>query len=494
MDRADTFAEGELLPATPGHPGSAPVPSADIHTLHGDNAAQRRAIGELLFFASVGDLRRCERLVKLWGLKVSDPNCCDYDRRTPLHLAASEGSYRVAEWLLEQGANVNAMDRFKRTPTEEAVTGDFGELVRLLLDHGGKVWEKQLGQCVDFAQSHLSNAVHIPDNSADFDPDWEVDPKDLITLNKLGEGEFGVVHKAIWNGTLVAVKILKISSAIALADFRSELEVMRRVHHPNAVQFLGGCTKQEPYLLVTELMSGGSLADAFRSQRVFALRRALEIAVDCARGLAYLHNKKHPSGVVHRDLKPANLMVAGSSYHTRDALMFDIGTIKLSDFGLSKSLPVNKHAGYDINATFRLTGETGSYRYMAPEVFRHEPYNIKVDVYSFAMILYQLLEHCAPFQGMDPVEAAQKAALQNVRPKFKNLDSKTRPMPELKKLVIAAWDPNPERRPDMRAVVDILDDQIRLMPRGAGNNRISQSADGTTSSGEGGGGKCCTVQ
>ena len=48
--------------------------------------------------------------------------------------------------------------------------------------------------------------------------------------------------------------------------------------------------------------------------------------------------------------------------------MFDIGTIKLSDFGLSKSLPVNKHAGYDINATFRLTGETGSYRYMAPEV------------------------------------------------------------------------------------------------------------------------------
>lgn len=63
------------------------------------------------------------------------------------------------------------------------------------------------------------------------------------------------------------------------------------------------------------------------------------------------------------------------------------------------------------------------------QVFRHEPYNIKVDVYSFAMILYQLLEHCAPFQGMDPVEAAQRAALQNVRPKFKNLDSKHRPMP-----------------------------------------------------------------
>ena len=63
------------------------------------------------------------------------------------------------------------------------------------------------------------------------------------------------------------------------------------------------------------------------------------------------------------------------------------------------------------------------------QVFRHEPYNIKVDVYSFAMILYQLLEHCAPFAGMDPVEAAQRAALQNVRPSFRNLDSKTKPMP-----------------------------------------------------------------
>ncbi len=57
--------------------------------------------------------------------------------------------------------------------------------------------------------------------------------------------------------------------------------------------------------------------------------------------------------------------------------MFDTGTIKLADFGLSKSLPVNKHAGYDLDSKFKLTGETGSYRYMAPEVFRHEPYNFK---------------------------------------------------------------------------------------------------------------------
>lgn len=192
-----------------------------------------------------------------------------------------------------------------------------------------------------------------------------------------GEGEFGIVHKALFHGTLVAAKILKGSSAIALGDFRQELEVLRKVHHPNAVQFIGACTKQEPYILVTgvaprngfllqvfsfpftsswlfqekaakantlrirvslshehtavgtsidvwwnlhievveeiviemrlivyiwhgaELMAGGSLADAMRMSRPFTLRRAMELAVDTARGLAYLHAKRE-GAIIHR--------------------------------------------------------------------------------------------------------------------------------------------------------------------------------------------------
>ena len=75
--------------------------------------------------------------------------------------------------------------------------------------------------------------------------------RNLMSVALAGEGEFGIVHKALFHGTLVAAKILKGSSAIALGDFRSEIEVLRKVHHPNAVQFLGACTKQEPYILVT---------------------------------------------------------------------------------------------------------------------------------------------------------------------------------------------------------------------------------------------------
>lgn len=158
-------------------------------------------------------------------------------------------------------------------------------------------------QLVDLADSALSGKIqHIPDNMYDLDADWEIDPKALTLMEKIGdcttkalplhrrleqgapivsiglfcslqkslsrlqascnsrlsqpcwgagEGEFGIVHKAMFHGTLVAAKILKGSSAIALGDFRSEIEVLRKVHHPNAVQFLGACTKQEPYILVT---------------------------------------------------------------------------------------------------------------------------------------------------------------------------------------------------------------------------------------------------
>ena len=114
-------------------------------------------------------------------------------------------------------------------------------------------------QLIDLSASSLSGAIaRIPTDDRDFDPDWEIDPKDIKLMDKLGapalaaafcsfkhlllagaalsidmidpgEGEFGVVHKAMWHGTAVAAKIIKDSSAIALGDFRSELEVLRKV-------------------------------------------------------------------------------------------------------------------------------------------------------------------------------------------------------------------------------------------------------------------------
>lgn len=394
----------------------------------------------------------------------------------------------MTEWLLSQGVDVNSLDRFNRTPLEDAVRGDFREVIKLLVDHGGKLLED--GDLVDLAESKLAGAVGLaPQMLTEFDPEWEMDPRDLVIMEKLGEGEFGVVHKAKWFGTLVAAKILKGSNEIALGDFRGEIEILRRVHHPNAVQFLGACSKREPYILVTELMAGGSLADAFRRTEAFPIRRAVEIALDAARGLAYLHNRR-PSPIIHRDLKPGNLMLSGSQYQTQRQIVFDTGMVKLADFGLSKTLPVNKHAefGY-LDSKFRLTGETGSYRYMAPEVFRHEPYNSSVDVYSFSMIMYQLFEFQPPFAGMDPIDAARQAALYDLRPQFIALQSPASPKKEIRLLIESCWRPNAEDRPTFESIVETLEGVLKKVQRNATVKRPQGSGDG----GDSASGACCSV-
>lgn len=441
-------------------------------------AAKRRAITELLFFASVGDLRRCQRIIRLWQLDVSDRTCCDYDRRTPLHLAASDGAYKVTEWLIKKGADVNALDRFGRTPLEDAVRGDYREVVKLLMDNGARLREG--GKMVGLGDSDLASSMGmLPQKLLDIDPEWEMDPANLVINEKLGEGEFGIVHRARWFGTAVAAKMLKGSSDIALGDFRGEVDILRRVHHPNAVQFFGACSKREPYILVTELMNGGSLADAFQGLQAFPFRRAIQIALDAARGLAYLHNRS-PSPIIHRDLKPGNLMFTGSPYQSKHEIIFKTGVCKLADFGLSKTLPVNKHAEYGyLDSKYRMTGETGSYRYMAPEVFRHEPYNSTVDVYSYSMILYQLVEGTHPFSGMDPISAAKNAAMADLRPSFVQLSGQ---IPAFKKeareLIENCWRSNPELRPSFESIVVTLESILAKVPA-------------PSSGGGGGGGGCC---
>lgn len=379
------------------------------------------------------------------------------------HLAASEGAYKVTEWLIDQGVDINSLDRFKRTPLEDAVRGEYREVVKLLVDNGGKICEE--GKLVELHTSMLAGAVGLPPQKMmEFDSEWEMDPGNLVIMEKLGEGEFGIVHKAKWFGTLVAAKVLKGSSEIALGDFRGEIDILRKVHHPNAVQYLGACTKREPYILVTELMTGGSLADAFRRPEAFPLRRAVEIALDAARGLAYLHNRR-PSPIIHRDLKPGNLMLAGSPYQSQKDIIFETGVVKLADFGLSKTLPINKHADFGyLDSKFRMTGETGSYRYMAPEVFRHEPYNSSVDVYSYSMIMYQLFETQPPFSGMDPVSAAKNAAMYDLRPQFVQLNSEISYKREIKELIESCWRPNAEMRPSFESIVITLETILSKLP------------------------------
>jgi serine/threonine protein kinase len=113
-----------------------------------------------------------------------------------------------------------------------------------------------------------------------------------------------------------------------------------------------------------------------------------------------------------------------------------------------------------------MTGGTGSYLYMAGEVFRHEPYNSKADVYSFAMIMYELISGQCPFRGMDPVAAAMRAAVDHLRPTFglepppHHAQTDNRLLRRVQRLICLCWDPMPMNR---RATESLSVGRLRRM-------------------------------
>mmetsp|Transcript_18088 Transcript_18088/g.44625 ORF Transcript_18088/g.44625 Transcript_18088/m.44625 type:complete len:181 (-) Transcript_18088:249-791(-) len=148
--------------------------------------------------------------------------------------------------------------------------------------------------------------------------------------------------------------------------------------------------------------------------------------------MAYLHTHQ-PHPIIHRDLKPSNVLRTHS------------GVWKVCDFGLSRLLP-----GKAMVDSYRLTGETGSYVYMAPEVYRHEEYSLKVDQYAFAMIAYQAFQGVRPFEGLRPMDAARAAATGRRPAELGRI-----PMP-VRHLVVTSWSVNPAQRPRFSDVVSEL--------------------------------------
>ncbi|KAG6475218.1 integrin-linked protein kinase 1-like [Zingiber officinale] len=353
-------------------------------------------------------------------------NAHDYDKRTPLHVAALHGWVGIAKCLIEFGADVNSQDRWKNTPLADAEGAKKRSMIELLSSNGG----------LSFGQngSHFEPKPVPPPLPSKCD--WEIDPSELdfSVATIIGKGSFGEIIKAYWRGTPVAIKRILPSLSddrLVIQDFRHEVNVLVKLRHPNVVQFLGAVTDKKPLMLVTEYLRGGDLHQYLKEKSSLSPQVAINFALDIARGMAYLHNE--PNVIIHRDLKPRNvLLVNANADH-----------LKVGDFGLSKLLSTQN--AHDV---YKMTGETGSYRYMAPEVFKHRKYDKKVDVFSFAMILYEMLEGEAPFLSHEPYEAAKIVAEGN-RPKIRAKGY----TPELRDLIELCWAAEINKRPSF---LDIL--------------------------------------
>ncbi|XP_056169934.1 serine/threonine-protein kinase STY46-like isoform X2 [Syzygium oleosum] len=267
--------------------------------------------------------------------------------------------------------------------------------------------------------------VSIPSDGTDV---WELDPRCLKFETKIASGSYGDLYKGTYCSQEVAIKVLKperVNSDMQ-KEFAQEVFILRKVRHKNVVQFIGACTKPPSLYIVTEFMSGGSVYDYLHKQRgVFKLPTLLKVAIDVSKGMNYLHQ----NNIIHRDLKAANL------------LMDENEVVKVADFGVAR---VKAQSGV-------MTAETGTYRWMAPEVIEHKPYDHKADVFSFAVVLWELLTGKLPHDHLTPLQAAVGVVQKGLRP---TIPKDTHP--KLVELLERCWEQDPASRPDFSEIITIL--------------------------------------
>ncbi|XP_045805317.1 putative receptor-like protein kinase At4g00960 [Trifolium pratense] len=192
--------------------------------------------------------------------------------------------------------------------------------------------------------------------------------------NKLGEGGFGPVYKGKLNdGREIAVKKLSLGSNQGKTQFVAEAKLLTRVQHRNVVNLYGYCIHGREKLLVYEYISHESLDKfLFRSNKKHELdwKRRFDIINGVARGLLYLHEDSHDC-IIHRDIKAANI------------LLDEKWVPKIADFGLARLFP-----GDETHVNTRVAGTHG---YMAPEYLMHGHLSVKADVYSYGVLVLELI-------------------------------------------------------------------------------------------------------
>ncbi|PAN40868.1 hypothetical protein PAHAL_7G346200 [Panicum hallii] len=276
--------------------------------------------------------------------------------------------------------------------------------------------------------------------------DSNVDRSLLQIREKIASGSSGDLFRGTYHGMDVAIKFLKAEHVndSSKVEFLQEIMILKSVNHDNVVRFYGACTKQSKYVIVTEYMPGGNLYDFLHKQKNnLDLTMVLRIAIGISKGMDYLHQ----NNIVHRDLKTTNLLM-GSDH-----------VVKIADFGVSR------HPSQDGD----MTAETGTYRWMAPEVINHKPYDHRADVFSFAVVLWELVTSKIPYENLTPLQAAL-GVRQGMR-----LEIPPRVHPQLSKMIQQCWDENPNVRPSFAEITAELEDMLQHLQASKGTNRHSKA-------------------
>ena len=302
---------------------------------------------------------------------------------------------------------------------------------------------------------------------------------DIKGIRHLADGS----HSNVFAGTLgrdkVVVKMIKeesLHNAVAMHEYEIELALLSRMDHPNIVRLVGHGTHPRKFL-VLEYLGGGILSSILETNEMksgsikmfhkptFTYQMLLVRARELATALHYLHHGvKDGVTLIHRDLKPDNIGFT------------DDGVLKILDFGLCTCVKVRRRA----DIFYEMTGNTGSLRYMAPEVANRKPYGEKVDVHSYGIILWQMARDKVPFDGMDANEFLTNVVRNKERPKL----DKSWPT-EFSTLLVSCWHHNPSSRPSFREVVMVLEGLLGTSPSNLNGSVGGSNSDHGSSDGEG---------
>ncbi|XP_013591885.1 PREDICTED: serine/threonine-protein kinase EDR1 [Brassica oleracea var. oleracea] len=269
------------------------------------------------------------------------------------------------------------------------------------------------------------------DGTLDDVSDCEILWEEITLGDRIGLGSYGEVYRGDWHGTEVAAKkfLDQDLTGEALEEFRSEVQIMKKLRHPNIVLFMGAVTRPPNLSIITEFLPRGSLYRLIhRPNNQLDERRRLRMALDAARGMNYLHSCSPM--IVHRDLKSPNLLVDKN------------WVVKVCDFGLSRMK----------NSTYLSSKSTaGTAEWMAPEVLRNEPADEKCDVYSYGVILWELFTLQQPWGRMNAMQVVGAVGFQHRR-----LDIPDFVDPAIAELIRKCWQTDSKLRPSFAEIMVTL--------------------------------------
>ncbi|XP_078178644.1 cold-responsive protein kinase 1-like [Carex rostrata] len=272
--------------------------------------------------------------------------------------------------------------------------------------------------------------------------------------NKIGQGGFGSVYKGkLRNGSVVAIKVLSAESKQGVRQFLNELSMIAKVTHENLVRLDGCCVEGDHMILIFSYLPMNSLAQTLlcgsQCNIEFNWKVRLKICIGVARGLAFLHEKAKPV-IIHRDIKASNILLDNDL------------TPKISDFGLAKLFPAN--------LTHISTRVAGTLGYLAPEYAIHGHLTKKADIYSFGVLLLEIVSGRSndperyPYEDFSLLERAwmlyEQGELTNlVDPSLTN-EFDPKEANQFIKVGLLCTQEKPKTRPAISKVVEMLTGQM----------------------------------